>query len=155
FLFKHPALSGTRAVLLVSAATIPTAWLGIRCWHERFTRVAIAYLLAFCLLLPTTLLVAFGEWRLLTGLTRGDPALEFFSKFDLSSGSSLQEFTGTTNAQVWWALLLSLPAFVGLRRFTQASVFSLVVAVALALFCFTTLLRWGLLEMLTSQPDWF
>jgi serine/threonine-protein kinase len=151
FLFEHSSLAGTRAVLLVSAATIPTAYLGIRCWRQGLKRVAIAYLLAFCLLLPTTFLVSLGEWRIFTGLTHGEKDQEFFAQFPLSDNPD--EFT--TNAQVWWSIFLSLPAYLGLRRFTRSSVFSLVVAVALALLCLTTLLRMGLLDWINYSPEWF
>jgi len=106
-------------------------------------------------LLPTTFLVAFGEWKLLTGFTEGRPELEFFAKFSLSSSDDSQAFTGTTNAQVWWALLLSFPAYLWLRRFTRASVFSLAGAISLALFCLVSLLRMGLLDWLENSPDWF
>ncbi len=150
FLFKHPHLTGTRAVLVIAGAALPTAWAGIGCWRQGLKRIAIAYLLAFCLLLPTTFLVSFGEWKILTGLTRGDEAQEFFAQYALSKDPG--EFT--TNAQVWWAIFLSLPAYLGLRRFTRSSVFSLVLAVALALLSLTTLLRMGLLEWVKESPEW-
>jgi len=144
FLFRFPELSGVLAVLVVGAAAVPTAYFGIRSWKAGRFRFAIAYLLAFCLLLPIALLVTMGEYGTFSGLTRGREDLEFFYKFD--------SFKKTTNAQLWWALLLSLPAYLWLRRFTRSSVFSLVFAVIAALFSLTTLLRLGMLEWLDKDP---
>jgi len=144
FLFRFPELSGMLAVLMVGAAAIPTAYFGIRSWKAGRFRFAIAYLLAFCLLLPIALLVTMGEYRIFSGFTKGREDLEFFYKFE--------SFKKTTNAQLWWALLLSLPAYVWLRRFTRSSVFSLVFAGIVALFSLTTLLRLGMLEWLDKDP---
>src|SRR5262249_17290037 len=58
----------------------------------------------------------------------------------------------TTNAQLWLALLLSLPAYIRIRTFTRSFVFSLVIAVMGALLCLVTLLRMGLLEWLDNDP---
>ncbi len=144
FLFQFPKLSGVLAVLVAGAAAVPTAYFGIRSWKAGRLRFAIAYLLAFCLLLPIALLVTMGEYGAFSGLTKGRQNLELFYKFD--------SFKKTTNAQLWWALLLSLPAYVWLRRFTRSSVFSLVFAVIAALFSLTTLLRLGMLEWLDNDP---
>ncbi len=143
-LFRYGQLSGTPSVLVVSATTLPTAYLGIRCWQKSQFRIAIAYLLAFCLLLPITMLVAMNEWGLLTAFSQDNEKLELFAKFT--------SFKRTTNAQMWWALALSLPAYYWLRRFTRSSVFSLVFAVMGALLCLVTLLRMGMLEWLESDP---
>jgi serine/threonine-protein kinase len=145
FLFNYSHLSGMLPVLVVDAAAIPTAYFGIRNWKAGRFRFAIAYLLTFCLLLPIALLVSMGEFRVFPGLTRGREDLELFYKFD-------DTFKKTTNAQLWWALLLSLPAYVWLRRFTQSSVFSLVFATIAALLSLTTLLRLGLLEWIDKDP---
>jgi hypothetical protein len=67
FLVSYPNLSGTAAVAIVAAATAPMAWIGINCWKQGQLRIAIAYLLAFCLLLPTLMLVAMKEWHILAG----------------------------------------------------------------------------------------
>ena len=142
-LFHYRGLTGTPAVLVVSAAAAPPAYLGVRSWKQGQRRIGVAYLLAFCLLWPITLLVAMTEYKLLTAPSRNNEALEFFSKFT--------SFKRTTNAQLWWSLLLSLPAYYGLRRFTGASVFSLVFAVMAALLCVVTLLRMGLLEWLEND----
>ncbi len=144
FLFRYPSLAGTPIVLLVTAAAAPAAALGIRHWQAGRLRIAVAYLLAFCLLLPATLLVAMGEYGISAGLSRGREDLEFLLQFD-----SLKR---TTNSQLWWALLLSLPAYLWLRRFTRSSVFSLVFSAMLALLCLATLLRLGMLEWWREDP---
>ncbi len=143
-LFRYAALAGTPAALTVAAAAAPTAWLGVRCWQRGRFRIAIAYLLAFCLLLPLSLLVAMNEHGLLAGATRNQEKLELFSK--------LPAFKRTTNTQLWWAILLSLPVYYWLRRFTRASVFSLVLAVMAALLSLATLLRMGMIEWLETDP---
>jgi serine/threonine-protein kinase len=166
-LFRHPSLSGTPSVLLIAAATMPAAWIGIRCWKQEQRRIAVAFLLAFCLLLPMTLLVAMKEWKILAHFSQGKESLEFFARFDMFREPSVEPahapatgkpalrtsvFHGTANAQLWWAILLSLPAYYGLRRFTGASVFSLAFSVMSALLCMVTLLRMGMLEWLDLDP---
>ncbi len=145
FLFNFPGLTGTRAVGVVLAATIPTAAAGVYFWRAGRTRIAIAYLLAFCLLLPVTLLVAMGQYGWLAHFTRGRENLELFAKVDIG-------FRPVTNAQMWWAIALSLPAYVWLRRFTKASVFSGISAVMLAGLSIVTLLRLGMLEWIDTDP---
>jgi hypothetical protein len=144
FLFRYPALSGTPAVLLVGTAAAATGWLGIRLWREARLQISVAYLLAFCLLVPVTWLVMMGEYRFFTALTQNREDLELFSKSDV--------YKFTTNAQLWWSIALSLPAYVWLRRFTRSSVFSLVFAVMGALLCMVTLLRMGMLEWVDHDP---
>jgi hypothetical protein len=143
-LFRYIGLSGAPAVLAVAAVGALTAWLGVGCWKRGQFRIAVAYLLAFCLLLPISLLVAMNEYGLLTNATQNKEALELFSK--------LPAFKRTTNAQLWWSILLSLPAYYWLRRFTRASVFSLVFSVTTASLCLVTLLRMGMLEWLDTDP---
>jgi serine/threonine protein kinase len=143
-LFRYAGLSGAPAVLLAAAAAAPAAWIGIRCWKLEQRRIAVAYLLAFCLLLPIALLVAMGESGVFGSFTQGSRKLEFFSKF--------QSFKMTTNAQLWWSILLSMPAYGWLRRFTRSSVFSLVLAVMAALWCLVCLLRLGMLEWIDTDP---
>ncbi len=143
-LFQFAGLTGTAAVLTVSAATAPAAWLGIRDWKRGRLRIAVAFLLAACLLLPTALVVSMAEYGLLAGFTRGDKKLEFFARFF--------DFERVTNARLWWSILLSVPAYLWLRRFTGSSVFSLVLAVMTALFSLVSLLRMGLLEWLDQDP---
>jgi serine/threonine-protein kinase len=152
-LFHYPGLSGTPSVLVVGAATAPMAFIGIRCWKLGQLRIAIAYLLAFCFLLPTLMLVAMKEWHLLTQFSQGKESLELFARippFGESGGGA--RFAGTTNAQMWWAFLLSLPAYLWLRRFTRSSVFSLALAVVGALLCLTTLLRMGMIDWFDTDP---
>ncbi len=136
--FDFLRLSGTPSVLTVSAAAIPAAAMGIRAWRRGEKRIAVAFLLAFCFLLPATFLIAFRQYSLFTALTHGDASLEPFER--------------TTNAQMWWAILLSLPAYYGLRHFTRSSVYSLVFAVMGALLCLVTLLRMGALKWLDEDP---
>jgi hypothetical protein len=143
-LFRYAGLAGTAAVAVSGAAAAATAGIGVRCWKLGEFRISIGYLLAFCLLLPIVLLVAMSEYGLFMAFTRGQEDLELFSK--------LSGFKRSTNAQMWWAILLSLPAYYWLRRFTRASVFSLVFAVMAALFCLVTLLRTGMLEWLEKDP---
>src|SRR5271157_517614 len=143
-LFEYPRLTGTLSVLVESGAAASAAWIGVSSWHQGRRRTALAYLLAFCLLLPITLLVTMGRLNLLTAPTHGDVALEFFAKFE--------SFKKITNAQLWWAILLSLPAYFWLRRFTRASVFSLALAVMSAVLVVVSLLRMGLLEWIDQDP---
>jgi len=142
-IFQYPHMNGARAVLAAVAATAPSAWLGVREWKRGHLRVAIAYLLAFCLLLPVTLVVAMGAWGFFHGYTQGRKDLELFSKFNWTKE--------TTNAQIWWSLLLSAPAYLWLRRFTKSSVFSLVLATAAALFSAASLLRMGMLDCIDNN----
>jgi serine/threonine protein kinase len=140
FLFAYQHLRGIQAVLVVAGATAATCYIGLRCWREDQLRLGVAYLLAFCLLLPITFLVVMGQAHLFTGLSKNRKELEFFFQFE--------DFQPITNAQLWWAILFSLPAYLWLRRFTKSSVFSLVSAFMLAIFSQVTLLRIGML-------DWF
>jgi hypothetical protein len=143
-LFRYTGLSGSAAVLLGSAVAVPAAWVGIRYWTAGQFRIAVAYLLAFCLLLPLVLLIAMGEYGWFAAPTRGRPDLELFSE--------LPAFKHTSNAQLWWAILLSLPVYFWLRCFTRSSVFSLVFSVMAALLSLVTLLRLGMLEWLEKDP---
>jgi len=143
-LFDYPALAGTRAVLIVGAATASTAWIGLRCWKQGLIRIGVAYLLTFCLLLPILLVVAMGQYGLLAAAPTGKENLEFLFRFDA--------LRRTTNAQLWWSLALALPGYVWLRRFTRSFVFSLVIAVMGALLCVVTLLRMGLMQWVEDDP---
>ncbi len=143
-LFRYTGLSGAAAVLASAAAAAPACYAGIWCWRRRRLRIGVAWLLAFCLLLPITLLVAMGEFRWFTGFTRSNEGLELFSK--------LPSFKRITNAQLWWALLVSLPGYYWLRRFTRSPVFSLVLAVMTALFWLATMLRMGVIEWFSTDP---
>ncbi len=146
FLFRYAALPGLAAFLLVGLSTASVGFYGIRCWESGRLRIAMAYLLAFCLLIPTSFLIGMHEAGVFGGLTKGKEDLEFFFQFE--------QLKPTTNAQLWWALALSLPVYVWLRRFTKSSVFALVLAVAAAGLCLVTLLRMGLLEHLPDDQGW-
>ncbi|MGE5325833.1 MAG: serine/threonine-protein kinase, partial [Deltaproteobacteria bacterium] len=136
--FDFLRLTGTASVITVSAAAIPAAVVGIQAWRRGQKRIAVAFLLAFCLLLPATILIAFRQYALFTALTQGDASLELFKR--------------ATNAQIWWAILLSLPAYYGLRHFTKSTVYSLVFSVMGALLCLVTLLRMGAFKWLDEDP---
>lgn len=143
-LFRYESLAGAPAVLITATATGVLVWMGIGRWRAGVKRAGVAFLLAACLLLPITLLVLFGEAGIASAPTRGKESLELFSK--------LGSFKRVTNAQMWWALLLSLPAIVWLRRFTKSDVFSVALSGFSALFCGATLLRLGLMEWIESDP---
>jgi len=143
-LFDYRKLAGTPAVLVTAAAAAATAFIGVRCWRENQRRIGIAYLLAFCLLLPVLLMVVMGQYHWLTAPSQNKPKLEFFAQFE--------SFRQVTNAQLWWSIFLSFPGYLWLRRFTRSSVFSLVLAFMSALLCLVTLLRMGLLEWVDSDP---
>ncbi len=143
-LFRYFGLSGAAPVVVVSVATASACYSGVRVWRRGRQRIGVAFLLAFCLLLPTLLVIAMNEWGIFSSLTRGREDLELYHLFPA--------FKQTTNAQLWWAILLSLPAYLWLRRFTRSSVFSLVIAVMAALLGLVTLLRMGLIEWLDADP---
>jgi len=145
--FPYPALEGAPAVILAWAAVMPVAWIGIRTWRRGHYRVAIAYLLAFCLLTPVAALVTLEEIRLFAGFTQGNIKLELFERLGFA-----KQFT---NTQIWWSLLAGLPVCWWLRRLTRAPVFSLMNAVTAALLCLATLLRLGVLDCLDHDPGRF
>ena len=145
--FPYPSLRGVPEVLAVWAAAAPTAWIGVRTWRRGNYRVAIAYLLAFCLLAPVAVLVAFEELRLFTGLTHGNTGLELFYRLEAAKKA--------TNAQLWWSLAAGLPVCWAMRRFTRAPVFSLMFAAMAALLYLATLLRMGMLDCLDDDPGRF
>jgi len=145
--FSYPRLSGAPAIAAAWASAIPSAWLGIRSWNRGNPRVAIAFLLALCLVMPIAVLETAQEAHLFTAFTRGQLELELFHRLDLSKPA--------TNQQVWWALLAALPVCWRLRRFTRAPVFSLMFATYGALLCLATLLRTGMLDWLDHDPGRF
>jgi hypothetical protein len=142
--FRYPSLTGLPAVLLPWAATVPMAWIGIKHWRRSQFRVAIAYLLAFCVLVPIATLATLEEARLFTAYTHGLAKLELFARLKLSRVA--------TNAQLWWSILAGLPVCWWMRRFTRAPVFSLMFAATAALLCLATLLRMGMIEWLDHDP---
>jgi serine/threonine protein kinase len=147
FLFQFVDLSGTLGVVVVAGVAALMADRGLRLWKSGQLLVGIAYLLAFCLLLPIALLVAFGAYHLFAQAA-ANPKWELL-------GNISDTFKPTTNAQIWWAVMLSLPAYVWLRRFTKSSVFSLVFAVMAVWLWLVTLMRMGLFEWLGNDPGKF
>jgi hypothetical protein len=145
--FEFPKLSGAPAVMVAWAATLPTAWMGVRTWRSGYYRVAIAYLLAFCLVSPVAVLVTLEEAHIAAALTQGQARLEFFHWLGAAKEA--------TNAQVWWSLVAGLPVCWWLRRFTRAPVFSLMLAAMSALLYLATLLRLGILDCLDRDPGRF
>ncbi len=143
-LFRYRALHGIAALAVCCAAMAPMGWIGMRWWKLDRRRISIAFLLAFCLLLPVTLVVGMNEFGFFAGASKGRPSLELFSK--------MLGFRHSSNAQLWWAIMFSLPVYYWLRRFTGSTVFSLVLATFGALLGIATLLRMGLIEWLDQDP---
>jgi serine/threonine protein kinase len=146
FLFEFTALSRIAIVSSASAVSAIILYRGLRVWKIGQLRVGIAYLLAFCLLLPIALLVFFDEYHLFAKVA-ANPDWELLVKLS-------DKFKQTTNAQIWWAVCLSLPGYFWLRRFTRSSVFALVFSVMTAWLYIVTLFRLGLLEWFGSDPGW-
>jgi serine/threonine protein kinase len=147
FLFHFRRLSGTPAVLVVGLTCSLIGWGGIRLWKKGQLRIALAYLLAFCLLLPIVLLVVMGEYHFGAKPAKNE---QWELLWNLSD-----TYRKTTNAQLWWSLFLSLPAYIWLRRFTSSSVFSLVFATMTAILCHITLFRFGLMDHVDEDPGWY
>jgi hypothetical protein len=145
--FPFPKLAGAPAIMVAWAATLPTAWMGVRTWRSGYYRVAIAYLLAACLVAPVAMLVTLEETHLATALTQGQVRLELFHRLEAAKEA--------TNAQLWWSLLAGLPVCWWLRRFTRAPVFSLMFAAMSAMLCLATLLRLGVLDCLDRDSGRF
>jgi hypothetical protein len=104
----------------------------------------LAFLLAFCALIPVAAVSVMTETGLLSTVVQGR---EWIAGFPQADGWKL-----VTNAQLWWALAVSLPVYCWLRRFTRSSAFMMVAATALAGLCGVTLLRMGLIEWLKDDP---
>ncbi len=145
--FPYPALAGAPAVLIAWAVALPMAWIGVDNWRRGRFRVALAYLLACCLLAPIAVLVTVEEAHLFAALGKDWKKLEFFHRLKLEREA--------TNVQLWWAILSGLPVCWWLRRFTRAPVFSLMLAAMAALLCLATLLRMGMLGWLDDDPGRF
>lgn len=145
--FPYSSLAGISAVLIAWGAALPMTWIGVRDWRRQYYRVAIAYMLAFCLLAPIAVLVTLEEAHWLTGLTQGQKDLELFVRLDATKMA--------TNAQLWWSLAAGLPVCWWLRRFTRTPVFSLMFGTTAALLSLATLLRMGMLNWLDHDPGRF
>jgi len=99
--FPYRSLRGAPEVAAVWAAAAPTAWIGVLTWRRGNYRVAIAYLLAFCLLAPVAVLVTFEELRLFIGVTHGHTGLELFYRLGAARRPPM--------TQLWWSLAAGLP----------------------------------------------
>ncbi len=137
-------LSGIAAPFAVSAAAAMAGVFGIRLWRGQQWRIALAFLLAFCALIPVAAIAFMTETGLQNESVKGR---EWIAGFPQADG-----WKPVTNAQLWWALVLALPVYAWLRRFTRSSAFMMVAAAALAGLCGVTLLRMGLLEWLKDDP---
>jgi hypothetical protein len=142
FLFHFVRLSGTPRVLVAACATA-LAWAeGLILWRRNQLRNGIAHLLAVCLLVPITLLVAMVEYHI-RAIPASDPDWELLGK--------ISDTFEVTNVQLWWAIAISMPIYVWLRRYTRSSVFSLVTSVMGVLLCTVTLARMGLVDWLNND----
>lgn len=136
FLFHFVRLTGTPRVLVAGCVTGLTWWEGLVLWRKNQLRNGIAHLLAVCLLVPITLLVAMGEYHI-RAIPAENPDWELLHNI---SGS----FKEITNLQLWWAIAVSMPVYIWLRRYTRSSVFSLVSSVMGVMLSIVTLARMGL-----------
>ena len=143
FLFDFDRLSGTPRVLVASAVAALTGWQGLALWRRGLLRNGIAHLLTLCLLLPIALLVTMGEYHIREIVAAN---LDWELLHNIS-----EEFKVITNIQLWWAVALSMPAYVWLRIYTRSSAFSLVAAIMGAAWCAITLARMGLIEWLNHD----
>jgi predicted Ser/Thr protein kinase len=137
-------LNGIAAPSAVSLAAALAGAAGIRLWRRQEWRIALAFLLAFCALIPAALIAAMTESGV---LGEGVKGREWIAGFPPGDG-----WKPVTNAQFWWALTLSLPVYLWLRRFTRSSSFTMAAATALAALFGVTMLRMGLLEWLEKDP---
>lgn len=143
FLFHFVRLAGTPRVLVATSVLVLTCWEGLALWRRNQLRNGIAHLLAACLLVPITLLVAMGEYHI-----RAIPAANADWELLHNISGSFKEIT---NVQLWWAIALSMPVYVWLRRYTRSSVFSLVASVMGLMLCTVTLARMGLIDWLNHD----
>lgn len=137
-LFEYQHLRPFTSLLIVVLAAIPAAYTGIKLNRKGEKRISIAYLLAFCLLLPIAYLLTMDVSHLWRAMTQGKQELEFMMQF--------HSFKRITNAQLWWSIFLAMPGYIALRWITKASVFSLVMAFMASLLGLVTLLRFGMMK---------
>ena len=137
-LFEYQHLRPFSSLVIVLLAAVPAAYTGIRLNRKGEKRVSIAYLLAFCLLLPIALLLTMDVCHFWRGITFDRENLEFMMQF--------RSFKTITNAQLWWSIFLAMPGYIWLRQFTKSSVFSMVMALMTSLLGLVTLLRFGMIE---------
>jgi predicted Ser/Thr protein kinase len=143
FLFHFVRLSGTPRVLVAACVTALTLGEGLLLWRKNQLRNGIAHLLAVCLLVPITLLVAMGEYHI-RAIPAANPDWELLHNIS-------ETFQVITNLQLWWALALSMPVYFWLRNYTRSSVFSLVASVMGLMLCTVTLARMGLIDWLNHD----
>jgi serine/threonine protein kinase len=143
-LYEYERIPGPAPILFDAAATFGAGFLGMRLWRSSDRKRAVPVLLSFCLLLPSTLILLMQHAELFAQFTKGDKDLEFFHYFE-----SLRLIT---NAQLWWAILFSIPLYVWIRRKTHSPVFSLVLSTSTAIWCLVTLLRLGVIEWFETDP---
>jgi len=142
FLFHFVRLSGTPRVLVAACVTAVALAEGLVLWRRNQLRNGIAHLLAVCLLVPITLLVAMVEYHI-WAIPAANSDWELLGR--------ISDTFEVTNVQLWWAIALSMPVYVWLRRYTRSSVFSLVTSVMGVLLCTVTLARMGLVDWLNND----
>jgi len=147
FLFHFVSLSGTPRVAVALCVTTLTGWQGLSLWKKGLLRNGIAHLLALCLLIPVSLLVAMGEYHI-REIVAANPDWELLHNVS-------QKFKEITNVQIWWAIALAMPCYVWLRAYTRSSVFSLVSSIMGATLCMVTLARMGLVDWLNNDHGKF
>jgi hypothetical protein len=147
FLFQFKHLPGKVSVTLITGVAGLMLWIGLRIWKRGQLRIGIAFLLTFCLLLPIVLLLTMIEYHI-AGVPSPHGKWELLANLD-------EPFRAVTNAQLWWAIFLALPACGWLRRFTHSSVFSMMIAMMGVALSLVTLLRLGWLEFTKDNPGWF
>jgi predicted Ser/Thr protein kinase len=143
FLFQFARFTGTPRVFVAVCVTSLTFWEGLVLWKRNQLRNGIAHLLAVCLLVPITLLVTMGEYHI-RAIPAANPDWELLHNIS-------DTFQSITNLQLWWAIALSMPLYLWLRRYTRSSVFSLVASVMGVLLCTVTLARMGLIDWLQND----
>lgn len=139
-LLSSSGLADLPALLAVGAAGGAALWMGLRLWRKGERRSGIAFLLAFCALLPLAVLL-----------------LEAASGIAATPVEGREWLTGEawrtlTNTQLWWAFAAALPAIYWLRRATGSSAFSMALAAGAVAVALITLLRLGLIEWLENDP---
>jgi serine/threonine protein kinase len=137
-LFEYQHLRPFSSLFIVGLAAAPALYTGLTLNRKGEKRVSIAYLLAFCLLMPIALLLIMDVSHLWRAMTQNRSELEFMMQF--------HSFKRITNAQLWWSIFLAIPGYIWLRWITKSSVFSMMMALMASLLGLVTLLRFGLLK---------
>jgi serine/threonine protein kinase len=137
-LFEYQHLRPFLSLSIVVLAAVPALRKGITLNRKGEKRVSIAYLLAFCLLMPIAFLLTMDVSHFWRAMSQNRPELEFMMQF--------QSFKRITNAQLWWSIFLSIPGYMWLRWVTKSSAFSMMMALMTTLLGMVTLLRFGMLK---------